>query len=247
MLQANSSVPLYKQLYHQLREAIEDGEFQVGHRLPSERQLAAEFGISRLTARKALGLLRQDGYVRAYQGKGSFVARSRPEEYRQPKLLGFTEKMLRQGLKPTSRLVNLGLVPASGFIARRLEIQDHDKVIKIKRLRLANDIPIALDTAYLPYPLCKGVLHVDLERTSLYRALEEVVNLRLAYADQTVQAVLGHKDELELLDLQPPAAVLRLRRQTFDAQDRIVEYLEGIYHGDRYDLKLFAQRPEVES
>ncbi|MGC9522615.1 MAG: GntR family transcriptional regulator [Anaerolineae bacterium] len=74
MLYANSPIPLYRQLYYQLREAIEDGELEVGNRLPSERQLAAEYGISRLTARKAVTLLRKEGYVRAHQGRGSFVA-----------------------------------------------------------------------------------------------------------------------------------------------------------------------------
>ncbi|MGC9348538.1 MAG: GntR family transcriptional regulator [Anaerolineae bacterium] len=236
MLQANSSVPLYRQLYQELREAIEEGEFKVGHQLPSERQLAAEYGISRLTVRKGLGLLRQDGYVRAYQGKGSFVARSQPQTYRRTGLLGFTERMLQQGMRPSSRLVNFGVVQASGEVARRLRLRDHEQVIKAQRLRLANDIPVALHTAYLPYPLCQALLRVDLERTSLYRALEEVVNLRLSHADQTVQAVLGHRSELALLDLEPPAAVMRLRRLTYDEQGRIVEYLEGVYHCDRCDM-----------
>jgi GntR family transcriptional regulator len=236
MLQANSSVPLYKQLYQKLREAIEDGEFKVGHQLPSERQLAAEHGISRLTVRRALGLLRQDGYVRAYQGKGSFIARSKPQLYRRTRLLGFSERLLQQGMTPASRLVKLDIIPAAGEIAERLELRDHAEVIKVQRLRFANDIPVALHTAYLPYPLCRAILGVDLERASLYRALEEVANLRLSHADQTVQAVLGDSGELALLDLEPPAALIRLTRLTYDEQGRAVEYLEGVYHGDRYDL-----------
>ena len=82
MLQANSPVPLYRQLYHHLRQAIEKGEFEVGRQLPSERKLAADHGISRLTARRAFDILRQEGYVRAYQGKGCFVTHSTSRRYR---------------------------------------------------------------------------------------------------------------------------------------------------------------------
>lgn len=78
ILHATSPVPLYRQLYCHLRNAIENGHYQVGSRLPSERQLAAEYGISRLTARKALQLLHLHGYVEPKQGKGSFVVRIHP-------------------------------------------------------------------------------------------------------------------------------------------------------------------------
>jgi len=113
MLQANSPVPLYRQLYYQLRRAIEEGEFEVGRKLRSERQLAADYGISRLTARRAFDILRQEGYVRAYQGKGCFVAHSASHIHDSAAVEGFNAATIRRGMTPTSRVLSCSVVPAN--------------------------------------------------------------------------------------------------------------------------------------
>lgn len=242
MLYANSSEPLYKQLYYQLREAIEDGDYAVGHKLPSERKLAAEHGISRLTARKAIGLLRQEGYVTAYQGRGSFVAKSRPDEVQAPRLKGFTEVMREQGKVPTSRILEFGVVTAKAEVAAKLRQEPGDKVIIIRRLRLGDGQPIAVDTSYLPYVPCVGILSIDLGDHSLYKILEEGLNIHLHHARQTLEAVLGSKETLRLLDLDVPAAVMHMERQTFDDRGRVIVYTHIVYRGDRYNLDLPVRR-----
>ncbi len=236
MLYANSPVPLYRQLYQELRTAIEGDEFEIGRKLPSERQLAAEYGISRLTARRALCLLREEGYVRAYECRGSYVALGTSQTFDCDRLQGFSEKMVRQGMIPTSRLINSGIVPVTGKVARQLRVADFEKAVKIRRLRLANHIPVAVHTTYLPYPRCARVLEVDLEQRSLYQVLSEELGIRLSCANETFRRILGHNKDLELLALDPPAAVIQLRRQTFDPQERIVEFLEAVYRTGDYDL-----------
>ncbi len=245
MLYANSPVPLYRQLYYQLREAIEEGELEVGNQLPSERQLAAECGISRLTARRAVTMLRQEGYVRAYQGRGSFVAHSASRVCDHTTLRGFTEVMLRQGMTPSSKLMSSGVVPVSSEVARHLEVSEYDKVIRVRRLRLANDLPMALHTAYLRYPLCEPILEADLEKRSLYRVLQEDLGIRLAFANQTVQRVLGKTRELSVLNLKGPAAVMQLKRKTYDATGQVIEYLEAIHRTDGKDIQLLLEEHEV--
>lgn len=234
MLFANSPVPLYKQLYDQLRQSIESGKFDVGNRLPSERQLAAEFGISRLTARRALGLLQQDGYIHAHQGKGSYVVRSQPRTQRHTKLQGFTEVILRRGMQPSRRVVSCDVIAVNGEVAHSLGVKDNDQAVKIRRLHLANGMPVALFTSYLPYPLCAPVLNRDLEQHSLYRMLEEELHIHLAYADHTSQKVLERSGDLHFLNLEPPATVIQLKRKTCDDSGRVVEYLEALCHSSRY-------------
>ena len=242
MLYANSLEPLYKQLYHQLRDAIEDGAYEVGHKLPSERRLAAEHGISRLTARKAIKLLRQEGYVTAYQGRGSFVARSQPDEIHPAILKSFTEVMCEQGKTPASEILDVGIVPADAEIAGKLHIEPGDKVVMIQRLRLGDGQPVAVDTSYLRYALCGDVLHVDLESESLYRVLEEELGIPLHHAKQTIEATLGSRITLKWLGLEVPAAVMHMKRQTFDDRGRVVEYCSVIYRGDRYNVNLPVRR-----
>ncbi len=242
MLYANSPEPLYKQLYHQLRDAIEDGAYEVGHKLPSERRLAAEYGISRLTARKAVSLLRQEGYVTAYQGKGSFVAKSQPNEFHPALLKGFTEVMREQGKSPASKMLELDVIAADEKVAAKLHLEPGDRVILVRRLRLGDGQPIAIDTAYLPYDRCATLLHLDLAGRSLYRILEDSLDIRLHHAQQTIEAVLGSKQILRFLDLKMPAAVMHMERQTFDDQGRVVEYSSVMYRGDRYNVNLPARR-----
>ena len=242
MLQANSPVPLYRQLYHQLRQAIEEGELELGRKLPSERRLAADHGISRLTVRRALDILRQEGCIRAYQGKGCFVARSTSRIIDGAAIEGFSAVTIRNGMTPTSRVLSCSVVPANNEVASRLRIEKRGKTVRIRRLRLSNDVPIAVDTAYLPYPLCEGLLDIDLEKQSLYGALETQLRIQLAYANQTIRATLGKDNDLPLLGLRPPAAVLQLQRETYDNRGQVIEFLDAICRGDKYDLHLFPSR-----
>jgi len=241
MLQANSPVPLYKQLYYQLRQAIEEGEFEVGRKLRSERQLAADYGISRLTARRAFDILRQEGYVRAYQGKGCYVAHSTSHIYDGAAVEGFNAATIRRGMTPTSRVLSCSVVPANSEVAGHMHIERHKTTVRIRRLRLCNDIPVALDTAYLPYPLCEPLLDIDLEKQSLYRSLEMQLHIRLAYAKQTIRFTLGKDTDLSLLGLRAPAAVLQLQRETYDSQGQVIEFLDAVYRRDKYDLHLLQE------
>jgi GntR family transcriptional regulator len=244
MLQANSPVPLYRQLYHHLRQAIEDGEFEVGQKLPSERNLAADHGISRLTARRSFDILKQEGYVRAYQGKGCFVAHSASRTYDGTAVEGFNAATIRRGMTPTSRVLSCSVVPANGEVASHLHIEKSEKTVRIRRLRLSNDIPVALDTAYLPYPLCEPLLGIDLEKQSLYRSLEMKLHIRLAYANQTIRPTLGKDNDLSLLGLRAPAVVLQLQRETYSSQGQVIEFVDAVYRRDEYDLYLFPHRAE---
>jgi GntR family transcriptional regulator len=240
MLYANSPVPLYRQLYRYYRKAIDEGDLPVGEKLPSERQIAAEYGISRITARKALEILRQEGYVCAFQGKGAFVTHSTPQlTYRAP-VRSFSEAVLAMGMRPSSKMLTCDIVPVDGKIAQQLEVTDDDRAIKIQRLRLANGVPIVLDTAYLSYPLCEPILQANLEKSSLHRTLQETLGITLDHANESLQWVLMHDGDVQLLRLVPPTTVIQLKRQTYDAGGQLVEYVESIYRGDGDAPKIYA-------
>lgn len=238
MLYANSQVPLYKQLYRKFRDAIELGEMKVGDRLPSERKISARHGICRLTARKALELLKQDGYIEAYQGIGSFVALGQPIQEDGVVFESFDEQVRRLDKTPSTRVMSCGILVAQDELAQHLNVDEQTRIIKVRRLRFIDGKPVALHTAYLPHQLCAFVLDVDLEQNSLYRILEDELDIQLTRTEQTRRRVLGQPDDLALLGLEPPVVMMRHTQHVFDDLDRLVLYVDVLYRHDDPDLRM---------
>jgi len=140
-------VPRYHQLKEILRKRIESGEFKPADQFPTEEQLCQEYGVSRGTVGRAIKILVDEGWLRREQGRGTFVTRPSlsPVFFR---LANFTEDMRQRGLEPRTKLLSLEVISASEEIAARLQIPVGEKVIKISRLRLANDRPMAYETRH---------------------------------------------------------------------------------------------------
>ena len=240
MLYANKPVPLYRQLYRKLRDRIEDGDFQPGKQLPSERQIAAEYGVSRLTARKAFGILAREGYIRAYQGKGSFVVSPKGQN-----LCVLTPSLdkgpLQQRAKPSRHLIKTDVVATDTDLAEQLQLSPGDQVVRIQWLHLADGCPVALETNYLPYTQCSEVLKADLQRSPFLEVLKRDLGIQIQCPQVIVEAVLASEDELKLLNLEPPAALLLLQRTTYDDKDQIVEYSRVFYRQGWYRIEICPQ------
>jgi GntR family transcriptional regulator len=240
-LDPQSPVPLYIQLKNVLLKLIHSENLKPHERLPSERELSQEYGISRMTIRQALQSLIRDGLLYTRIGKGTFVSEIRLEQGRT--LTGFSQEMIRRGLKPSSILLEASIVPASAEIATALDIDENSGVVRISRLRMANNQVIAIEIAYLPHALCPGLLDDDFSKSSLYDVLQNKYGIRLVSAEQTMEAALANNHELKMLQLKSPAAVLRMKRATSSEQGTIVEYTESVYRGDRYKLTASLQIP----
>jgi GntR family transcriptional regulator len=232
MLYANSPVPLYKQLYHQYRDDIEDGKMKIGDPLPPERLMAAEHGISRETARKALEKLQQNGYVTTYHGIGSFVALSQLLQQRRIAFDSVEGWDNQQQLEREMEVVSCGVIAIASDMATTLKVEDYTRIIKVRRLRFIEGTPVALQNAYLPYKLCASILDLDLSKHALPRILEDELDLNLTYADQTVHLVLGEANDLALLNLDPPIVMVQHTQKVYDDQERLVLYLEELYRND---------------
>lgn len=231
-LNANSPIPLYIQLKELLVRQIRRGELHPHDRLPSERELSEQYGISRMTVRQALQLLVKEGVLYTAAGKGTYVSEVLFEQ--DHALTGFSEQMQRANLRASSRVLEATVIPAAPYVAGKLEVPPYSGVILLKRLRLANEKPIAIETAYLSQNLCPDLLKHDFSQVSLYAVLREEYGLVPTSALQVVEAALANVEEARLLELHPPAAVLRMERVTRNVQDVVLEYVESVYRGDRY-------------
>ena len=234
-LDRGSSVPIFAQVKAAIGAAIESGELQPHRRIPSERELSALFGVSRMTIRQALVEMIGEGSLYTRSGKGTYVA-ERKIAQRLQRLTSFTQDMAARGLRPSSRLLGADLLPAPIELAHALSIPAGSELVRIRRLRLADGQQLAIETSHLPHARCPGILEHALERHSLYELLRDRYGLELAFATQTIEAANPTEEERELLEMPPGVPVLRIHRFTSTSQGVVCEFVQSAYRGDRYQL-----------
>lgn len=226
-------VPLYYQLKRIIQEKIENEELKPGDRLPSEREIAEEYGISRMTVRQGITELVRLGLLYRKQGKGTFVAEPKIEQG-MINLTSFTEDMTQRGLVPGARVIDARCVQATKKIAGFLKLGVDKRVIRIERLRLANGEPMALEISHIPYQVGPSLVDEELNSQSLYGLLEKRFGVRLASARQSVEPVLANEYEARLLGVEEGSPLLLIERITCTAAGEPVEYVKSVYRGDKY-------------
>jgi len=240
-----SPTPLYLQLKDLLTSRIADGLLQAGDVLPSERQFCEEFDLSRTTVREALRKLGREGLIHTIPGRGAFVAVPRFDLAVKVSLAGFTGDIRRAGMTPSSRLLIAELVTSPApVLLRAMNLQPGDEVIKLERLRLVNNVPLALHTAYLNHRLCPDILQYNLAEESMLDLLRSEYGLRIVRAEEQVYAALANRREMDLLNLTYPAAVLRAERTTFLDTDEVLEFSHATYCGEWYRLNMSLEEPD---
>ncbi len=239
-LKRQAPTPLYVQLKDSLVAEITTGRYRSNQQLPSERELCERFKVSRMTVRQAITELVREGVVYARVGKGTFVSDPKINQELRT-LTGFSQEMQARGGKPTSRVLEAKIIPATAHLAQVLRVTAKTELVLLSRLRMSNGIPRAIETAHLPHGLCPNLLRFNFAAESLYRVLEDEYGLRLVRAEQTIEAGLAGPIELELLQITPPAAILKMERLTFTNREAPVEYVVSTYRGDQYKFRANLQ------
>ena len=243
-LHHESPVPLYTQIKELLHKRILSGEYAVGARLPSERELAERYDVSRMTARQALRALALEGLTYSIVGKGTFV--SVPKINQELRLLsGFSEDMIQRGLKPSSRVIEARQSAADEQVCSRLHLQAGATIILLKRVRLADHQPMALEATHIPVELCPDLLErFDFSRDSLYEVLRRNYGLDMVWADQLIETRLPTDTEREILGVAQRTPVLKFTRVTYNAENQPLEYVRSVYRGDQYQLRTILRYAE---
>lgn len=227
----------YMKLKDDILSGIARGIYPPHAKLPSQRDLGHSYGVSHMTVRRAINELMREGAIYTRQGSGLFVAEPKLDAEAGP-LVGFTEDMRQRGMKASSRMIEGRIVSASTMLATTLRVLIGQPLVFIRRLRLAEGEPMALQTNYLPAALCPGLLAANLENASLYDILRGEYGLQLSDAQTSAGAELASEDDARLLDLTPPAALLVTEQITYLDDDRPIEFARSLYRGDRYRLQV---------
>jgi GntR family transcriptional regulator len=234
----NSPIPYYLQLYALLLESIEGGEWQQGDRLPGEHALCEDFGLSRSVVRQALGMLEKGGLIVRRRGKGAFVAEPRISESLAQKLTGFHQDMREQGRRIFSRVLSQTIIPAPVGIARLLELEAGSPVVHLERLRFVDGEPIVLVSSYLPASLCPGLEDVDFSEQSLYARLSGDYDLHIARGRRTIAAVAADERTSHLLEVALGAPLILLESVSYEECGRPLETYRALDRGDRAQFEV---------
>jgi GntR family transcriptional regulator len=225
-------VPLHHQVYLDLKAALDAGELRAGDRLPPERDLAARYGCSLITVRRALDELSREERVQRSRGRGTFVLGPRIDR-NLTGALSFAEEMQRRGLDAETRLVESRAEPASQAVAAALELDAGAPTLYLERLRLAAGEPLLLEMVHLPADRFPGLLASDLEHNSLYDILTERYDTPVARARETLEPVVLPAREARLLGLPGGSLALLVAGVAFTPDGIPVEYGRTYVRGDR--------------
>jgi GntR family transcriptional regulator len=227
-----------------LREILEAlvAERAPGSALPSERELAERFGLARMTVRGEIERLSAEGLIYRLHGRGTFVAE--PRVAQAVTFSSFSEDMRARGVEPGSLVRSQELTEADGFLAGVLAVAPGAPLIRIDRVRTADERPMAVELAFLPTARFPGVEGVDFTDASLFEVLDEGFGVRLRDADQRVVAVPIESDDAVALGVDDGAPGLRFYTLARDEEGTPVYYATSLFPGDRYEVELRQTRPK---
>ena len=232
--------PKYYIVKQAILEKIQSCELKPGEAILSERELMVTYGVSRITVRKAVEELEQEGYLYKVQGKGTYV---RGEKRKQDlfSLTSCTEDVLRQGMKPSRKVIDSSIIPVDSKRGEKLQIASNDQVFRLCRVYYADGKPINYTKAYLPYKFFPRIEQHDFSQQSLYKVLEEEYGVKIKRAYRTIEAVLANNEVGELLQIHSGAPLILFNCVTYgevSGKEIPIETFNSYYRTDMFKFSI---------
>ncbi|MBO1305267.1 GntR family transcriptional regulator [Enterococcus sp. 669A] len=239
-----------KALYHQLVDVLQeriDSSMVPHDKLPSERELTAQYGVSRTTVRLALQELEATGSIYRRHGKGTFVSDLTKDGADLAGAYSFTEQMKDLGRTPETRILSFEKLEADKYIARHMNLPLGEPLFKLSRLRLADQRPLMVEDSYLPVKLFMSLDEQLLRSKPLYDLFSEDFEQTVRLADEELFASIAQKEDAKLLEIPEGAPVLHLSRSTYNMKNEIIEFTLSVARADHFHYKIRHIRTNKES
>lgn len=230
--------PIYIRVAKEIEDKINSGLYKIKERLPSERDLAKAYEVSRMTARQAVTFLEEKGMVYREKGSGTFV---QAPSFQQNNVKSFTKTVGDMGYKVSTRVLEISHITSLKLVAKALELNESTEFFKVKRLRLGNEIPMALEILYIPIDVCEGLGDFDLEG-SLYQLLEDNYDIKVSKVSYKMEAIIANPIYRKLLDINKTTALLKVTGVTLDHNNNKFMYEESVYRSDLYNYHVDINR-----
>ncbi len=236
MIEHDSIVPLYEQVARLLRKDIQDGVFNSSSRLPTEGELAEQYGISRITVRHAVSVLVKEGLVERKQGKGTFICKAVMHRPLSRSSLSFTELCEENGKVPGTKLFSAGIkVPDNPRVISWMGLEPGEEVVVIFRLRLADNVPCVLETTYFPKKY-KDLLKLDLNQASMYRYLREEMGLEIITGEMVLRIVEADGKTAELLKVKKRAPLMESWGKVYTGDGELLHISHQVGYGGNFEF-----------
>lgn len=237
LLERKSISPLYMQIYDQLYERIQSGHLKPGDQIPPELELVEELGVARVTVRRAIAELVEEGLLIRHAGKGTFVAKPKIDR-ELVNVTSFSSRMSAVGLHARAHLVSREVIPATRFLASELVVEPDSPVVSILRVRYTEDEPVSLERVFMSLKRFPELDTISLENISLYDVLAKEYNITPVRSKKLLELAVARPEETELLQLGRSGAPLFLMRTTVYGQEFPIEYAKILMRGDRFRFQV---------
>lgn len=238
-----SAVPYYHQVKEAVKTLIASGALKPGDMLPSEFSLSDQLGISRLVVHRAFRELVSEGLLIRKRAKGTFVSPPIKRSYTVVgPLFSMTENLAKDGLAPSNKVLSQEVIPANQEVRNELRLPEGTNVVHLYNLRLADQLPFAIEDMYFPCERFPELAKIDMNNRSVYVTLEEMYKALPQEALDLITAGSATNAEARLLGLNKGAPVMRVKRVSTDRQGLPVEYSKVVFHAERYQFVARMQR-----
>lgn len=235
----DSNVPIYQQIVQYIMDCITNNTYQKGAVIPSEQELCRKFDTSRMTVRKAIDELVKEGWLYRVKGRGAFV--SHFELQKTYTLHGFTQNMTQLGFKPSSKVLDFKIIKPDHEIAEILNLLPTDNVYYLKRLRLVDQEPVAVEKAFLAEKRFPGLIDYSFEENSLYDVLKNTYETEAAFAQQKLNAIMVEGEVAKILFHKSKGVALHMRSVDFTKNMSPFIHADSLYHGTKYTFNVLLK------
>ena len=227
--------PKYVQVKETIKNQIRTGSMPANTQIPTEAELCVLFDVSRITIRKALDELEQEGYLKKLQGRGTFVSNERITQ-RLSKFYSFSEELKKHGVQEFATVIKMTTINGDQQIADSLQVDLNEQLWKIQRIRRTRDLPYAIEVSYIPKFLAGGLTKELINKNGLYNSLN-IFGVNVDSAKEHLIIVNLRKDQAKMLEVRDDAAAVRLIRVAYD-RTTPVEYCTSLVRGDFFDYSI---------
>lgn len=227
-LNVSSQSPLYMQLKQIIKEDIQKGVYQPGQKLPPEAEIGSTYGVSRITVRRAISDLVEEGVLHSQQGKGSYVRESK--EKRELIYVGsFSDLTTASGKTPSVQILSNRIISADEKLAETFRIKTGDPVLKLQRLLFIDNQPFIIEVSYFHLGLMPEIEKFIGESLSTYQVMKNRYDIEPAYSEKTLEMILATEYECSLFHCDRGTPLYQLDKVSYDNQDRPLHYSQSIY------------------
>lgn len=225
--------PMYIRIHNQIKRDIETHVYKVGDRIPAERQLAVKFGVSRMTLRQAIKTLEEEGILERRLGSGTYVASQKVQE-KMSGIMSFTEITRANGQRPSSKLILYQIGKPSLSEKEKLKLKSDADVLRMERIRYADQVPICHEIVTIPYDLVKQNSKEEIS-SHLYETLEKN-GYQIGKVTEHISASISNENEARLLNVKKGIALITRRQVTELSDGQPFEYTRASYVAERFEF-----------